>query len=314
MKRFILIDCENIGTLIPKKTITDSQIVYFINGENYKNVLKQKIKEVFGTVPNFISFFDISCYQHKKDCMDMCIVRKVLDILLEENNSKIYVYSKDKGYEHFIIYANNKAKSNVKRVENIQALENIIFECSKANNENNDNSYNIENIESKNSNKSKHNTVDFNKIPKCVRKRIISQQIISKIQNSTTMEELNKLLTKSEKKSIKFYDYTNNVISDSIAVQYDFYNDIFYVLICGKKAYQSKDLNKCVKKASQSKKDYEKRYSIYKNQKNYKIIKELNVDQIIENGVLKNKISKKYLEKKINNKTVLNKVSSLIFN
>ena len=49
----------------------------------------------------------------------------------------------------------------------------------------------------------------------------------------------------------------------------------FYILISGKKTYESKDLNKCIKKASKKRKDYDKRYSIYKNQKNYKIIKEM---------------------------------------
>lgn len=57
MKRFILIDCENIGTPIPKKTITDSQIVYFINGENYKNVLKQKNKGSFRYCSKFYIIF-----------------------------------------------------------------------------------------------------------------------------------------------------------------------------------------------------------------------------------------------------------------
>ena len=46
MKRFILIDCENIGAPIPKKTIADTQIIYFINGENYKNELEDiKVKK-----------------------------------------------------------------------------------------------------------------------------------------------------------------------------------------------------------------------------------------------------------------------------
>lgn len=196
MKRFILIDCENIGAPIPKKTIADTQIIYFINGENYKNELREKIINIFGTVPNFIVFFDISCYQHKKDCMDMCITRKILDILLEEDNSRIYVYSKDKGYEHFIIYANNKAESRVKRVENIQSIENIMIEFSKINNKNNS------------LNKKEKNTFDFNKMPKCVRKKITSQQTIAKIEKSASMEQLNKILTTNEKKNIKFYNYT----------------------------------------------------------------------------------------------------------
>lgn len=305
MKNIVLVDCENIGTPIPTASQKNTEVIYFVNGEDYKNNLCKKIINIFKNIPNFITFIDISCYQHKKDCMDMCIARKILDILLLENNNNIYVISKDKGYEHFVIYANNKASSCVKRVSDIEKIKDI----KKSNNKTS---------EQKNKQKAEQN-ITINSIkniptpPKCIKKRVNTEKIIKKIRESNSMDELSKKLSTKEKNKIRFYSYINDISNKEVFIEYNFYSAKYSVYVSNEKIYENKNLNKCMRVAVKYRKELNKRYSRFKNNSTYKLIKKLNVVDIIEDGCVHNNLSKNYLEQYIDDKKIVEIVTKLLF-
>lgn len=98
-QKYILIDTENVGFTLPNNIEKLTKYVYFIQNSNIKKTLEKTIKTQYSRKPHAFSLVNIEKYEHKKNCMDMCITKYALDLAIKNNNIAINILSRDKGYD-----------------------------------------------------------------------------------------------------------------------------------------------------------------------------------------------------------------------
>ena len=96
-QKYILIDTENVGFTLPNNIEKLTKYVYFIQNSNIKQTLEKTIKTQYSRKPHAFSLVNIEKYEHKKNCMDMCITKYALDLAIKNNNIDINILSRDKG-------------------------------------------------------------------------------------------------------------------------------------------------------------------------------------------------------------------------
>lgn len=282
IRKYILVDTENVGRHLPNLINKEVKIVYFVQNATYEKTLKETIKSQYNKIPRAFGIINIEKYEHKANCMDMCITKYALELAIKKNNIKIDILSKDKGFDEFIKYIKKASNTNVfQRIEelpcfvNTDLLKTIPVDC------------------------------NFN------------ETILNAAIECRSMEQLRAVLSKKQRKDLLILNYMNDITGKNIQMEYDLYNkqyNLYQNGNCKVPLYTSKNENACKERFNEIKQEIEDNASYFKTKENYCAVKSLNALKIVNKGLETKSLSYEYLEKNIADTGVFQKVATLILN
>lgn len=281
-QKYILIDTENVGFILPNNIEKLTKYVYFIQNSNIKQTLEKTIKTQYSRKPHAFSLVNIEKYEHKKNCMDMCITKYALDLAIKNNNIAINILSRDKGYDTFIKYLKKSSKTNdFQRIEQMSIVENATL---------------IKNI------------------PSCCD---INETILTAAIRCHSMEQLKDILSKKQRKKFIIMNYMNEITGKNIQMEYDLYAQQYILYLNGNfKApiFVSKNANECKKEFNRKKEEFDETALPFKTKENYSAIKSLKALKIVNKGIEENSLSYEYLTQSISDINIAHQVAELILN
>ena len=307
---YILVDTENVGYKLPYAIYPNTKIIYFVKNSLIKNTYKEKIKELYifnKELSNSIKFINIGRYEHKNNCMDICIIKYILKLILKENDSNIIIISKDNDYDGFIKHALKLSKGfniSIRRTNSLNIFDESVINICDGNT--------TVSKEKVNPTKIKQNILENKDVKESVSNYSAPPDILEIAKTCSSMKQLNKKLTNSQKSSLQFDKYQNKIANVSCHIEYDFYEKKYLVVKSGAILFKSKDFVECKNVLKKTIKNIEREFSPFKTAENYKKIRKLKAHKIVRKGALENKLSKSYLKQNINNNDIYKQVASIV--
>ena len=310
---YILVDTENVGYKLPYAIYPNTKIIYFVKNKLIKNTYKEKLKELYifdKVFPNLIKFINIERYEHKNNCMDICIMKYVLKLVLKENDSNIIIISKDNDYEDFIKHTLKLSKGfniSIRRANSLNIFnESIINICDD------NTTISKENANFPSLTQGKPNVLESKEVKKSFSNYSVPSDILELVKTCSSTKQLNKKLTSSQKSSLQFDKYQNKIANVSCHIEYDFYEKKYHVVKSGAILFKSKDFGECKSVLKTTIKNIEREFAPFKTAENYKKIRKLKAHKIVRKAALENKLNKSYLKQNINNNDIYKQVVSIV--
>lgn len=136
--------------------------------------------------------------------------------------------------------------------------------------------------------------------------------ILEIVKTCSSMKQLNKTLTSSQKSFLQFDKHQNKIADVSCHIEYDFYEKKYHVIKSGAILFKSKDFVECKNVLKTTIKNIEREFAPFKTAENYNKIRKLKAHKIVRKGALENKLSKSYLKQNINNNDIYKQVASIV--
>lgn len=257
-------------------------------------------------IPNSIKFINIERYEHKNNCMDICIMKYVLKLVLKENNSNIIVISKDNDYDDFVKHTLKLSKEfniSIRRETSLNIFnESIMNICDD----------NTTIAKEKTNPETKQNILENKEAKESFSNYSVPPDILEIVKTCSSMKQLNKKLTNSQKSSLQFDKYQNKIANVSCHIEYDFFEKKYHVVKSGAILFKSKKFAECKSVLKTTIKNIECEFAPFKTAENYKKIRKLKAHKIVRKAALENKLNKSYLKQNINNNDIYKQVASIV--